>query len=94
MIHMDLSSHGEVRNQQRGLRDADLDLIMSHATEVPAGLLVLRRDVRRASRVLPKDQLQRLERLVGRLLVIDGGIIVTNYPAKRHHQRLLLRRGC
>jgi hypothetical protein len=85
--------HTNVRMRQRGLRDADLELVMSSATRVAAdAYLMTASDVAReiAER---KREIQRLERLRGLKVVVAGDAIVTVYHARPNDRRRTLRKG-
>ncbi len=80
-----LTHHVEVRRSQRGYSKHDLELACLYGTPVQDGYLVTRADVA----TLAKD-LQRLERIVGTLLVEQDGAAVTVYrPGKKRRRRVM-----
>ncbi len=91
-IHV-LTVHAETRMRQRGLRDADLDLILNCATQVaPDAYMLTRADTQHEIARL-KRQIQCLERLRGCKVVVEGKTVVTCYHAHHNEQRRTLRRG-
>jgi hypothetical protein len=88
---MIMTNHCEIRAQQRGIQAGELELILEHATEVPGGYLLRDKDIRHAARFVSKNVEQKLERLAGHFLVIDGNVAITVYPAKQSKQRRLLQ---
>ncbi len=88
-----LTAHAEIRMRQRGLRDADLDLILSCATQVaPDAYMLTRADTQHEIARL-KRKIQCLERLCGCKVVVEGETIVTCYHARQNEQRRTLRKG-
>ena len=89
MSMVQLTRHAVSRMAQRASRDDDLDLIMMIGTEVGDGYIVLTRDCKAAEREL-KRLLDRVRRLDGKRLVIDGGRVITAYRAGRGLGRRLI----
>ena len=86
---MNLSFHAQQRLQQRGLNDSDIDLILSHGTETSDGYYLRRKDVEEAEKELRK-QINRLNRLAGKYVVVKGETVITAYhPTKRKQKRVL-----
>ncbi len=90
MTELRLTRHAERRIQQRGLRETDIALILQYGAEAGSGYMVRRKDVARLEQEL-KRLLSKLERLVGKLVVADGGTVITAYHATRRQQRRVLR---
>ncbi len=90
MSHLEFTPHALVRMAQRGIAEAELELIELVGTEVESGLLVRKQDVQALERQL-KRLLQRIRRLPGKRLVIDGSQLVTVYHAGHSKERRLLR---
>jgi hypothetical protein len=86
-----LTAHAAVRITQRGIALNDLDLITWLGTEVDGGYLVREKDFAELDREL-KHFRQRVKRLVGKRLVIDGNRVVTGYHLVPENERRLLRR--
>ncbi|AXX97329.1 hypothetical protein BAR1_04925 [Profundibacter amoris] len=88
-----LTKHATTRMQQRGLRYTDMDLLLRTATQVsPDAYMLTRKDAKREI-AIRKDEIQRLERLKGRKVVIDGAAILTYYPSCEADQKRTLRYG-
>jgi len=88
-----LTLHAETRMRQRGLRDADLRLILSTATQVaPDAYLLTRGDTAREI-ARRKREIQQLERLKGCKVVVERGAVLTCYHAGDWEQQKTLRRG-
>lgn len=88
-----LTRHVTQRMQQRGLRAADLRLLLDEASQVaPDTLLLTERDAERAIRTR-KREIQDLERLKGTKAVVEEGVIVTCCHSTQLDQKRVLRRG-
>ncbi len=93
MLDHVLTRHAEIRKRQRGLRDADLHLLLDCATQVaPDAYLLTRKDATREI-ARCKRKIQQLERLSGRKVVVDGETVLTCYHSRPKDQRRTLRRG-
>jgi hypothetical protein len=90
MSTLPLTRHAVSRMAQRAIRDDDLDLILMIGTEVGDGYIVLTRDCKAAEREL-KRLLDRVRRLAGKRLVVEGGRIITAYHAGSETRRQLIR---
>ena len=79
MSDITISRHGIVRMSQRGIRDADLEVILAHGTDIGRNRIMLRR--RDAVRVIQtlKKQIAKIERLTDKVLVVADGQLVTAY---------------
>ncbi len=97
MFHM--TSHAAVRAQQRGYRPADIDLIVSHGSDVQGGILLMKHDVERVAPSLGGSRrnapaLDRLARLAGSFIPITNGHVLSIYrPGRRRCRRLQSRLG-
>lgn len=82
--------HAEVRMQQRGIRESDLETVVEAATPIDAdSVMLLNQDVDREVRKL-KRKIAILERLRGCRVVLTGQSVVTAYrPARMVEKRLL-----
>jgi hypothetical protein len=87
-----MSRHAHERIPQRGYREADIKLVMSHGTQTSEGYLLRRRDVTQADRETPKTDLDRLPRLVGTLVVVQDGNVVSIMRARRWKEKKILRK--
>lgn len=82
-----LSSHAALRMPQRSFRDGYVELIAAYGTEVEGGYLMRRKDILEIEHP-PKEA----RRLIGKRLVVKGGVVVTGYHARRGKEHKLLRR--
>lgn len=88
-FYVTLSSHVEERMRQRGYTNHDLELALFFGTPVGDGCVVTKKDVEEM-----KKDLQRLERLVGTLVIEQEGTVVTMYrPSKQRRRRLVRQEG-
>lgn len=93
MSDMIYTRHAETRTQQRAIRKGDIRLIQEFGTPVDADTWLMRkRDVVReiANR---KREIQLLEGLRNRKVVIRDERLVTAYPSRPGDQKRALRRG-
>ena len=86
---MNISNHAQQRLQQRGMTGSDIDLILTHGTETRDGYLLRDQDAKRAEAVLRK-QIERIHRLAGKFIVVEGETLVTAYhPGRKKQKRIL-----
>ena len=86
------SVHAVQHLQQRGMREKDIDLVLTCGTQVDDdSFLLTQKDVAREIR-RHKRQIQALERLCGLKVVVRQGVIVTCFRATKHQIKVLLRR--
>ena len=87
------SSHAETRMQQRGIRKADIPIIIEYGTQIDDETYFMRnRDAAREIETR-KREIQTLSRLVNRKVVIRDGRVITAYPSNPADQKRTLRRG-
>ena len=80
MLNHTLTTHAETRMRQRGLRDADLHLILDTATQVaPDAYLMKRAD---AAREIAKRK----------KVIVEEGTIITLYRTEHSHRKRNPRR--
>jgi hypothetical protein len=92
MIPIAYSRHAETRMRQRGLRKADVELIVGCATLVGADVYFLsRKDVEREIR-RRRQEIQTLERLRNQKVVVADGTVVTCYRSRPDDQKRIFRR--
>ena len=85
--------HGEKRMRQRGMRKRDVALLLACATQVDdEAWMLLGRDADCEIQAR-KREIQALERLKDRKVVIHGSRIVTAYPSRHSDQKRALKRG-
>jgi hypothetical protein len=85
------TEHAAKRMAQRGIRETDVEIILSMATEVEGGYLVRKKDFEAFDREL-KRRRDHARRLVGKRLVIEDDRLVTAHHADRAKRRRPLRR--
>ena len=79
MIKLLITKHAQARMRQRGLREADLDLILEYGTEIGQDRIMLKeRDVDKIIQSL-KRQIAKLERLKNKVIVVTDGRLITTY---------------
>ena len=66
-----LTQHIRTRCQQRGIKEAGLDLIVQYGTQIRRGVILTRKDIADAKREF-KHQIDCLEKLEGVCVVMDG----------------------
>jgi hypothetical protein len=88
----DLSHHGAERLQQRGVKEAELPLLLSYGTSIDDHVVqLLDCDVDREIARL-KREIEALERLRGCQAILDADTVVSvYYPSKRRSKRNLRR---
>ncbi len=79
MTALPITRHGQVRMSQRGIRHSDLEVLLTHGTDVGRDRIMLReRDAAKLIRRL-KKQITTVERLTNKVLVVPEGKLVTAY---------------
>jgi len=77
--------------QQRGYRNADIELVMQHGTDVDDGYMLTNQDVHRAVERL-KRRIRKLERLKGTYVVLgESNELITTYRPDSYRTTRLLR---
>ena len=85
--------HAEERMQQRGMRKGDEEFIVELGTQIDDETwILLDRDARRAIEER-KREIQRLDRLANRKVIMRGERLITAYPSCIQDQKRTLRRG-
>ena len=85
--------HAKTRMQQRGIRKADIPIILAYGTQIDEETYFMRnRDAVREIETR-KREIQALSRLVNRKVVIRGRRVITAYPSNPADQKRTLRRG-
>lgn len=93
MTDLIYSRHAETRLQQRGIRKADIRIILAYGTQIDDETYFMRnRDAAREIETR-KREIQTLSRLVNRKVVIRDGRVITAYPSNPTDQKRTLRRG-
>ena len=89
---MELTKHIRIRCQQRGIKEADLDLIVQYGTETSEGVFLTGKDVAEAEREL-KHLMNRIEKLKGVFVATDGDVGKTAFRPKKQQHRYGRGRG-
>lgn len=93
MTDLALSHHADTRMRQRGMREHDIELILDCATQMnDCEYLLTEKDAEREIRQR-KREIQALERLRNRKVVVAGDLIVTAYHSRRSDRIRTLRRA-
>ena len=93
MTDLIYSQHARTRMQQRGIRKADIPIILAYGTQIDDETYFMRnRDAIREIETR-KREIQALSRLVNRKVVIRDGRVITAYPSNPTDQKRTLRRG-
>ena len=79
MTALTLTRHGEARLSQRGIRKADLEVLLTHGTDIGRDRIMLTR--RGAAEAIGdlKRRIADVERLAGKVLVVTDGHLITAY---------------
>jgi hypothetical protein len=85
-----LSRHAIRRLEQRSISESDVDLVIRLGTEVQDGYLMIERDCQTLVDELKRD-IQRIQRLSGKRIVIDGSHVITAFHALPREERRLVR---
>lgn len=88
-----LTSHARKRMKQRGLRLCDLDLLLSTGDQIGPDAYLMTNEVADREIACLKAEIQHIERLRGKKLVVDGNTVITSYHASRRNQVQTYRRG-
>lgn len=93
MTDLAITRHAGIRMSQRGIREADVDFLLAHGTDMGADRIMLtNRDATKAIQDL-KKQIAYIERLRGKVIVVAEGQLVTAYHQVRPALRLRNRKG-
>ena len=93
MTDLSYTRHARTRMQQRGIRKADIPIILEYGTQIDdETYFMCNRDAAREIETR-KREIQTLSRLVNRKVVIRDGRVITAYPSNPSDQKRTLRRG-
>ena len=92
MEQLRLSSHADVRLQQRGFRPRDVTLVTRYGTRVQDGFVLLAGDVAQVEAEL-KHLLVGLHRLSGTFVAVEENVVLSVYRPDRVRRRRLLARA-
>lgn len=85
------TKHVLKRAAQRGIKQADLDLMQRYGSETPNGLIMTRRDFAEVEHEA-KQLLRRLSHLVGKFVAVEGGDMITVFHATERQRRLQMNK--
>ena len=88
-----LTNHAAIRMQQRGFRQVDIALLLETASQIAPDAFFLKKSDAVREIAKRKREIQQLERLCGKKLVIEGGALVTCYHAQSREEKRSLRNG-
>jgi hypothetical protein len=77
MLDHYITDHAEMRKQQRGFRNADIELLIGLGEPFGSDGFRISRKSALYEISLLKDRIQRLERLAGSIAVVSDGYLVT-----------------
>ena len=85
-----ITKHGQRRIQQRGYRNADIELVIQHGTDLDDGYMLTNQDVHQTVERY-KREIRKLEHLKGTYVVVseDNALITAYRPDKNRTRRLL-----
>ena len=86
---IDFTNHARTRMRQRGLRDHDVELILTHGTDTGDGVILATKD---AQRIInrAKRAIKMAERLQNKRVIADGDEVITVFHASRRQAHALL----
>lgn len=85
-----LTKHIRTRCQQRGIKEADLGLIVQYGTETPKGMILTRKDIAVVEREV-KKLINSLSKLQDVFVAMDGETMMTAFRATKQQRRTMLR---
>lgn len=88
-----ITQHAEMRMNQRGIRKEDLGLLLATADQVASDAYLMTNEIADEEIARRKKEIQQFERLRGKKLIVEGGIIITSYHAIRRDQTKTYRKG-
>ena len=88
-----ITQHAEMRMNQRGIRKEDLGLLLATADQVASDAYLMTNEIADEEIARRKKEIQQFERLRGKKLIVEGGIIITSYHATRRDQTKTYRKG-
>lgn len=87
-----ISGHARQRMRQRGIKKAQIDLVLRYGTPVDGGAFMLRKSDAEREIVARKGEIAALERLRDCKVVIADGVLVTAYRPVGRRRKLVHRR--
>jgi hypothetical protein len=86
------TDHALVRMNQRGIRDADLELALKCSSDVGSGTYLVRRKDIEQEIQHRKREIRALERIKGKKLIMVGDVLVTVYHSESENHRSTQRK--
>lgn len=84
-----LSNHALSRIRQRGLKEADVDLVLRYGTDARDGVILRQQDAQRRIAEI-KREMTALSRLTGTFVVTKANHVITAYrPSKKKRREQL-----
>jgi hypothetical protein len=84
--------HALIRAAQRGIRQADVELIVRYGTQTSKGVILTRQDFAQAE-CEAKHLISRLSHLVGKFAAMDGEDVITVFHATECQRRSQMSGG-
>lgn len=88
-----ITQHAETRMNQRGIRKEDFGLLLATADQVASDAYLMTNEIADEEIARRKKEIQQFERLRGKKLIVEGGVIITSYHATRRDQTRTYRKG-
>jgi hypothetical protein len=93
MLDVHMTDHAEVRKQQRGFRNADIDLLLSLAEPCGRNGYHVTHQIAQSEIGRLKAKIQQIERLAGSTAVICEGSVVTIHHGENSKSNCRRRSG-
>lgn len=93
MLDFHMTDHAEMRKQQRGFRNADIDLLLSLGEPCGCEGLQLSRQAAQHEIAQLKAQIHRIERLAGSIAVVCEGSMITVHHGENARSNRRRRNG-
>jgi len=93
MLDFHMTDHAEARKQQRGFRNADIDLLLSLGEPCGCDGYRVSHQVAQGEIGRLKAQIQQIERLAGSIAVICEGSVVTVHHGENAKSNRCRRNG-
>lgn len=85
--------HAEIRMNQRSFRPEDVDLILAAGDQIGPDAFMMSREVTDREIARRKREIQRLEHLKGKKIIVSGGMIITAYHTTQREEKRTFRIG-
>ena len=88
-----VTQHAEMRMNQRGIRREDFGLLLATADQVASDAYLMTNEIVDEEIARRRKEIQQLERLRGKKLVVESGTVITGYHSTRRNQTKTYRKG-